>query len=173
MLPQRLSPESIIDKTSESYFGNDEVERFFESTKNNANVKDTTPFMTKVTDLLEQAFLEYDLTFKSSKHLIVQRDNERFWPTISKQTFDLSKEELNVRFVGEASSDNGGPFREFLCQAMKLLPEINCMFFRKKKLICFTNHPSSVISNHYFVVGQLVGLSMLKSIVVHNVYTQQ
>ena len=115
MLPQRLFPESIIDKTSESYFGNNGVERFFESDKNNVNVKDTTPCMTKVTDLLEQAFIEYGLTTKSSKHLIVQRDIERFWPVIFRQTFDLSKEELNVRFSGEADSENGRPFREFLC----------------------------------------------------------
>ena len=115
MLPQRLFPESIIDKTSESYFGNNGVERFCESDKNNVNVKDTTPCMTKVTDLLEQAFIEYGLTTKSSKHLIVQRDNERFWPVIFRQTFDLSKEELNVRFSGEADSENGRPFREFLC----------------------------------------------------------
>ena len=71
--------------------------------------------MTKVTDLLEQAFIEYGLTTKSSKHLIVQRDNERFWPVIFRQTFDLSKVELNVRFSGEADSENGRPFREFLC----------------------------------------------------------
>ena len=162
LLPQRLSPESIIDKTSESYFGNYAVERFFESDKNNANVKDTRPCMTKVTDLLEQAFLEYGLTTKSSKHFIVQGDDKRFWPVIFRQTFDLTKEELNVRFAGEAGSDNGGYFREFLCQAMKLLPEISCMFFGEKKSICFTNDPSSVIGNHYFVVGQLVGLSVLQ-----------
>ena len=46
--------------------------------------------------------------------------------------------------------------------AMKLLPEISCMFFGEKKSTCFTNDPSSVIGNHYFVVGQLVGLSVLK-----------
>ena len=114
LLPQRLSPETIIDKTSKSYFGNDEVERFFESDKNNANVKDTTPCMTKVTDLLGQAFLEYGLTTKSSKHLIVQRDNERFWPVIFRRTFDLSKEELNVRFAGEAGLENGGLQRVFV-----------------------------------------------------------
>ena len=45
---------------------------------------------------------------------------------------------------------------------MKLLPEISCIFFGEKKSICFTNDPSSVIGNHYFVVGQLVGLSVLK-----------
>ena len=159
LLPQRLSPESIVDKTSESYFGSEEVERFFGSDKNSANVKDTTLCMTKVTDLLEQAVLENGLTNKSSKHLIVQRDNEKLWPVIFRQTFDLSKEELNVRFAEEAGSDNGGPFREFLCQAVNILPEISCMFFGEKKSICFTNDPSSVIDNHYFVVGQLVGLS--------------
>ena len=115
LLPQRLSPESIVDKTSESYFGSDEVERFFGSDKNSANVKDTTLCMTKVTDLLEQAVLENGLTNKSSKHLIVQRDNEKLWPVIFRQTFDLSKEELNVRFSREADSENGRPFREFLC----------------------------------------------------------
>ena len=107
---------------------------------------------------MEQAFLEHGLTNKSSKHLIVQRDNERFWPVIFRQTLDLSKEKLNVR-IREASSDSRGSFREFLCQAMKLLPEISCMFFfGKKKSICFTNDSSSIICNHYFVVGQLVGL---------------
>ena len=113
LLPQILSSESIIDKTFESYFGNDEVERFFESDKDNANVKDTTPCMTKVTDLLGQAFLEYGLTTKSSKHLIVQRDNERFWPVIFRRTFDLSKEELNVKFAGEAGLENGGLSESF------------------------------------------------------------
>ena len=71
LLSRRLSPKSIIDKTYEIYFGSDEVERFLESDKNNANVKDTTPSMTMVTDLLEQAFLEYGLATKLSKHLIV------------------------------------------------------------------------------------------------------
>ena len=50
-------------------------------------------------------------------------------------------------------------FREFLCRAMNLLPEISCMFSGEKKSICFTNYPSSVTGNHYFEVGQLVGLS--------------
>ena len=36
------------------------------------------------------------------------------------------------------------------------------MFFGEKNSICFTNDPASVIGNHYFVVGQLVGLSVLK-----------
>ena len=45
---------------------------------------------------------------------------------------------------------------------MNLLPEISCMFSGEKKSICFTNDPSSVIGNHYFEVGQLVGLSVLK-----------
>ena len=45
---------------------------------------------------------------------------------------------------------------------MNLLPEISCMFSGKKKSICFTNDPSSVIGNHYFEAGQLVGLSVLK-----------
>ena len=79
---------------------------------------------------MEQAFLEYGLTAKSSKHRIVQIDNERFWPVIFRQTLDLSKEKLNVR-IREASSDNRGSFREFLCQAMKLLPEI-CFFLARK-----------------------------------------
>ena len=83
--------------------------------------------------MLEQAFLEYGLTAKSSKHLIVQIDNERFWPVIFRQTLDLSKEKLNVR-IREASSDNRGSFREFLCHTMKLLPEISCMFFLARKV---------------------------------------
>ena len=45
---------------------------------------------------------------------------------------------------------------------MKLLPEISCTVFGQKKSICIKNDPSSVIGNHYFVVGQLVGLSVLK-----------
>ena len=36
------------------------------------------------------------------------------------------------------------------------------MFFGEKKSICFKNDPSSVIGNHYFVVGQFVGMSVLK-----------
>ena len=45
---------------------------------------------------------------------------------------------------------------------MKVLPEISFLFFGEKNSICFTNDPASVIGNHYFVVGQLVGLSVLK-----------
>ena len=45
---------------------------------------------------------------------------------------------------------------------MNLLPGISCMFSGEKKSICITNDPSSVIGNHYFEVGQLVRLSVLK-----------
>ena len=46
------------------------------------------------------------------RHMIIQ------YHFLLKQTFDLSQENILVRFAGEVAADLGGPLREFLILAM-------------------------------------------------------
>ena len=46
-----------------------------------------------------------------------------------KQTFDLSQENILVRFAGEVAADLGGPLREFLILAMATFNWVLCIIF--------------------------------------------
>ena len=51
-----------------------------------------------------------------------------FWKTVFRQPIDFTKP-FRVIWAGEASSDDGGPFREFLLRAMENLKELESYFF--------------------------------------------
>ena len=94
------------------------------------------------------------------KHIIIQRDPDRFWHLL-KQTFDLSQENILVRFAGEAAADLGGPPREFVTLAMATFSRFPGIIFGDSNSIGLKLIPEYLIKNQYFKLGQIIGLSIL------------
>ena len=46
------------------------------------------------------------------KSIIIQRDPDRFWSFLFRQTLNVREHDINVRFAREAAADCGGPLRE-------------------------------------------------------------
>ena len=55
---------------------------------------------------------------KKEKGIIIQRDPDRFWSVLLKQTLNVREHDIKVRLAGEAAADCGGSLREFLTLAM-------------------------------------------------------
>ena len=88
------------------------------------------------------------------KYIIIQRDPDRFWHLFLKQTFDISQENVLVRFEGEAAADLaadlGGPLREFLTLAMATFSQIPGIIFGDSNSINLKLIPEYLIKNQYF-----------------------
>ena len=97
---------------------------------------------------------------RKTKTLIVQRATEKFWKVIFSQRFDLSKQNLFIRFASEAASDAGGLYREFLTLTMKRLPQLSNVFFGGLH-ICFSSNTEPVLNNIYFKLGQLCAVAII------------
>ena len=66
-----------------------------------------------IVSFINQAKHDFQVHNKNEKckHTIIQRDPDRFWHLLLKQTFDLRQENILVRFAGEAAADLGGLLR--------------------------------------------------------------
>ena len=145
-----------------NYLGDDEVDNFLESMEDN-NVDDQVNFDSHdylnvenfLTDLKER----YELRSKKENNVIIQRDLDRFWPVVLKQTFDLSQQNLKIRFAGEVGADAGGLLREFLTLAMRHIHHLPNLFFGGAEALYFKSSSSNIVSRDCFKIGQIVGLS--------------
>ena len=149
-------------------FGNDEVMRFFDTyqevTSNEINSKnDSGASKEFIESFIEEARYDFELdeVDRVTKFVIAQRDHERFWQVLLKQNFDLKKETISVRFAGEAGSDLGGPQREFLTLVMERFHQIPGISVGCQCNIYLRMIPESMVKGHYFLLGQLTGLSIL------------
>lgn len=142
-------------------FGNEEVDRFFESSNiaENISSEDIQPQQEEL-DLAESLAV-YNSKSKQIKTVILQRDIRFFWKILFRQNLDLSVHSPNVRFAGEAAADAGGPLREFFTLAMQRFKELPSMTFGGNESVCFTCDAESVLSKKYFMVGQICGVSIL------------
>jgi len=92
--------------------------------------------------------------------LVAHRRPKSFWSVLLKQKVDFKRPFL-VIWAGETSSDDGGPFREFLLWCMENFHLLNSYFFGERYKLFFTALTDAVIKKHYFVLGQLSALSIL------------
>jgi len=109
---------------------------------------------------LRTAYDEYINREKLKKHILVQRDERYFWDILFRQNFDLNHHEINVRFAGEAGSDDGGPLREFLTIAMRNFSQSGLLFGANNSL-AFQVNPEAILQKRFYKIGQLVALSVL------------
>lgn len=91
--------------------------------------------------------------------LVAHRRPKSFWSVLFKQKVDFNH--FRVIWAGETSSDDGGPFREFLLWCMENFHLLNSYFFGERYKLFFTALTDAVIKKHYFVLGQLSALSIL------------
>ena len=68
---------------------------------------------------------------------------------------------MKVRFAGEAPADCGGPLREFLTLAMERFCDIPSIITGNENSAHFKMIPDRILKNHYNLLGQLAGLSIL------------
>ena len=78
-----------------------------------------------------------------------------------KQNFDLKKEDISVRFAGEAGADLGGPLREFLTLVMERFFLIPGIAIGSEGNVYLRMLPENMIKRQYFLLGQLTGLSIV------------
>ncbi|XP_057300474.1 uncharacterized protein LOC130632632 [Hydractinia symbiolongicarpus] len=157
-----LQLESTEDSSA---FGDDEVNRFMENYETD-NFDNATPqFEETETDSI--AFMQNCESYftnspkVNTKHIIIQRDSQRFWPVLLRQNFDLSSEKIAIRFAGEPGADAGGPLREFYSLSMRRFTTIPGVFFGDDKGICFKLMPDGVLKKVYYKLGQLTGASII------------
>ena len=98
-----------------------------------------------------------------TKYVIVQRDIDRFWNVLVRQKFDLVDHDISVRFAGEAGTYlMGGPLREFFTLTMKRFPDIPTLILGKAGNVSLKMMPESFRKGDYYLLGQLVGMSIIK-----------
>ena len=114
-----------------------------------------------ISEIIQEAKTYHENAITSEKHLIVQRDKNRFWPVIFKQKFDLSTQKISVRFAGEAAADAGGPLREFLTLTMQQVCDILGLLFGDNNALYFKTFPERKKKQEYHKIAQLVGLAVL------------
>ena len=133
-------------------FGDIEVESFVENF--NVAPADVIVYEDAVDDYNEGDFLqelhgEFNRVNRIDRHVIIQRDLSRFWEVIFKQSFDLSKQKIKIRFAGEPGADAGGPYREFLTLCMKHFPLLSDLFFAADTALCFKAAPEKIMRDYY------------------------
>eukprot|EP00112_Aurelia_sp_Birch-Aquarium-sp1_P012318 Seg2590.4 transcript_id=Seg2590.4/GoldUCD/mRNA.D3Y31 product="hypothetical protein" protein_id=Seg2590.4/GoldUCD/D3Y31 len=147
-------------------YGDDEVDRFFEVNdvdlsqkpvavpKHVAN-EDVISFLQDVTFRFQMARQTDDL-----KHVIVQRDENRFWGILFRQKFDFRNQDILIRFAGESGADAGGLLREFLTLAMRNFHHIPGITMGSNS-IWLKMVPEYLVNNRYFMLGQLTGMAII------------
>ena len=93
--------------------------------------------------------------------MLVQRDSRLFWDILFRQNFDLSAQEIRVRFAGEAAADVGGPFREFLTLSMQRFGELSYLLIGEPGNFAFKQNPEALLQKKLFKLGQITALSIL------------
>ena len=70
--------------------------------------------------------------------------------------------DISVRFVGEAGADMGGPLRELFTLTMRRFPDIPALILGKAGNVFLKMIPESFRKGDYYLLGQLVGMSIIK-----------
>ena len=70
--------------------------------------------------------------------------------------------DISVRFAGEAGADMGGPLREFFTLTMRRFPDIPALILGKAGNVFLKMMPESFRKGDYYLIGQLVGMSIIK-----------
>ena len=146
------------------------MDRFFETYPpcDNVTSKEVVPTKTEIDKSSVNLFLKdvrdrLDVSKKNvTKYVIVQRDIDRFWNVLMRQKFDLVDHDISVRFAGEAGADMGGPLREFFTLTMRRFPDIPALILGKAGNVFLKMMPESFRKGDYYLLGQLVGMSIIK-----------
>lgn len=147
---------------SDITFGNEESVRFFENEEQEESQRENDDNEGEANPCdLSVAYNEYIQRNKTSKTFLVQRDRHVFWNIVFRQKFDLSKEELRVRFAGESASDHGGPQREFLTLSMQWFADNVSLLFGAKDSCGFKSNVEALLEGKYKKLGELTALSIL------------
>jgi len=142
-------------------FGSDERDRFFENLPTDDDNHLLEEYDTCSTgQSLDTGYDEYVNRPKSPKVILIQRDGRYFWPLLFRQKFDLSHQEVQVRFAGESAEDAGGPLREFLTLCMQRIMRTG-LFSGNERVVCFEMSTEALLEKRYCKLGQIVALSIL------------
>ena len=129
----------LLGTQQECSFGDEKVDRFFETYQPCDNVTSVVAVPTKteldkfsVHQFLKDVRDRVDVSKKNvTKYVIVQRDIDRFGNVLMRQRLDLVDHDISVRFAEEAGADMGGPLREFFTLTMKRFPDIPTLILGK------------------------------------------
>ena len=157
------SPSLLLDTQQEYLFGDEEVDRFFETYPpcDKVTYVVAVPTKTEIDKFSVNLFLKgvrdrVDVSKKNvTKYVVVQSDIDRFWNVLMRQKFDLVDHDISVRFAGEAGAGMGGPLREFFTLTMKRFPDIPTLILGKAGNVFLKMMPESFRKEDYYLLGQL------------------
>ena len=164
------SPSLLLGTLQGCYFGDEEVDRFFQTYQPYDNVTSevAAPTKTEIDKFSGNLFLKdvcdcVDISKKSAtKYVMVQRDVDHFWNVLMRQKFDLVVNDISVKFAGEAGVDMGGPLWEFFTLTMKRFPDIPALILGKASNVFLKMMPESFRKGDYCLSRQLVGMAIIK-----------
>ena len=157
---------ALSTRDTNAAFGEDEVHRFFEECLHEVDGNDNPAPANQVSFKDLEAFIveikeSFNCAPKKEKNIIIQGDLDRFWPVLFRQTLNVREHDIKVRFAGETAADYGGPLREILTLAMQRFCDISSIVTGNQNSVHFKMIPDRIVKNHYNLLGQLVGLSIL------------
>ena len=149
---------------SEEHFGDGEADMMMvmDDDLTTPHDDEAPPTLEELTEFLGEAQIELVSGYleDGSYNVIVQRS--RFWERLLRQKFDVCKKEVKVIFAGEAAADTGGPLREFLTLFCRGFSSIPGLVAGSKNNLFFKMLPLAESSGHYFMIGQLAALAIIK-----------
>ena len=147
-------------------FGEDEVDRFFEECLHESDDDDNKlpanqVFFKDLESFIVEIKERFNCASKKEKSIIIQRDPDKFWSVLFRQTLNVREHDIKVRFAEEAAADCGGSLREFLTLAMQRFCDIPSLITGNQSSVHFKMIPDRILKNDYNFLGQLVRLSIL------------
>lgn len=171
-LEKKLEENKALQSFSKTYdvfsYADDEAERVERNSKidDEPNSKTNDEPNSKIDNHCD-CNMDIFFTFSSSPSrdnakstVICHRRPTSFWSVLFRQKVDFAIP-FRVIWAGESSSDDGGPYREFLLYRMELIGSLTSHFFGSSNELMFTSFTDAVIQKQYYILGQLAALAIL------------
>ena len=86
-------------------------------------------------------------------HILCHRDTVKFWELVFRQNIDLSTNEINVIWAGEAGEDGSGLYREFLLFSMENFVNLSTDLSDASHSAIFSSFPARISAKRYILLG--------------------
>ena len=104
---------ALSTRDTNAAFGEGEVDIFFEECLHEGDDNDNPAPANQVSFKDLEAFIveikeRFNCAHKKEKNIIIQRDPDRLWPVLFRQTLNVREHDIKVRFAGAGAADCGG-----------------------------------------------------------------
>ena len=128
----------------------------FDSSESVENQECSSDIKDRTVTLYEQ----YESNLRKQKSMLCYRNTSQFWELVFRQKIDFPTCDVSVIWAWEPGVDGGELLRDFLLFAMENFP-IDTHFLGTGNKLFFTALSTAIISNEYYIRGQLCALAIL------------